>query len=128
VKSVSAFLDSFHAGAAGYLTNKHGFDWLGAAIHLAHSGVRPVSPDMLEKRPVISEMPVIARLLTLPDLSKREREVFDLLWRALPDKIIARHLQIVENTLRGIKRGLFAKLNVHSRAEILAKYGLGIGQ
>jgi DNA-binding CsgD family transcriptional regulator len=55
-------------------------------------------------------------------LSHRESDVLELIRRALPDKTIAGQLGITENTLKGLKRSLFAKLHVHSRSEILVKF------
>lgn len=53
------------------------------------------------------------------DLTKREREVFELLCNGLSNASIAEDLDISEKTVRNHISGLYAKLGVHSRAEAL---------
>ena len=56
-------------------------------------------------------------------LSRREREVLDLLARGDAYKQIADKLGISIQTLRGYIKSVYQKLHVHSRGEAVAKYG-----
>lgn len=54
------------------------------------------------------------------ELTAREREVFALLLRGLPDKLIAQRLLISCHTAREHARSVLRKLGVHSRGELQA--------
>jgi DNA-binding NarL/FixJ family response regulator len=53
----------------------------------------------------------------LQHLTLRQCEVLDLLCQGMSNKLIARHLQISENTVRGHVQGILAFLHVFSRSE-----------
>lgn len=57
------------------------------------------------------------------DLSKREREVVELLLQGKSNKQIAVSLDIAETTVEFHLRNVYAKLQVHSRAEAILKLG-----
>ncbi len=58
------------------------------------------------------------------NLSAREREVVTLVAEGLSDAQIAGRLKISEQTVGSHLRKIFAKLQVHSRAELLKRAGL----
>lgn len=55
-------------------------------------------------------------------LTPREREIFNLLVQGLSNKLIAKELDIVENTVKVHIKSIFKKLNFKSRMEITVWY------
>jgi len=55
----------------------------------------------------------------LDDLTARERDVFDALCEGQADKEIAKHLGLALNTVRNHVATIYAKLDLHSRSEVL---------
>jgi DNA-binding CsgD family transcriptional regulator len=56
------------------------------------------------------------------DITKREKEIIDLLLKGLSYKEIAASLFISVDTLNSHIRKIYSKLNVHSRSEIAARF------
>ena len=61
--------------------------------------------------------------IVLPDesLTAREREVLELLSRGLPNKLIARRLQISEHTVKFHVSSIYAKLGASSRTDAVSR-------
>ena len=61
--------------------------------------------------------------VVLPDeaLTTREREVLELLSRGLPNKLIARRLQISEHTVKFHVSSIYAKLGASSRTDAVSR-------
>jgi DNA-binding NarL/FixJ family response regulator len=60
-------------------------------------------------------------------LSQREREVLELLCRGMSNKLMARDLNVSENTIKTHVANLYAKLDVSRRTEAQAKaYRMGL--
>jgi DNA-binding NarL/FixJ family response regulator len=61
--------------------------------------------------------------VVLPDeaLTAREREVLELLSRGLPNKLIARRLQISEHTVKFHVSSIYAKLGASSRTDAVSR-------
>tara|TARA_R110002110_G_scaffold61225_5_gene172078 strand:- start:13131 stop:15899 length:2769 start_codon:yes stop_codon:yes gene_type:complete len=62
--------------------------------------------------------------VTQPLLSKREQEVMALLALGAANKVIARDLDLSENTVRFHLKNIFAKLNVQNRVQAVSKASL----
>jgi DNA-binding CsgD family transcriptional regulator len=61
----------------------------------------------------------------LPDLlTKREREVFELLIQGKTMKAIGEKLDIEYSTVNTHQKNIYKKLNLHSRAECILRYGI----
>lgn len=107
---------ALRAGATGYLLkNVSAFD-LVQAIRAAHAG-----------RTVLAQEATAALVQTMQqssapgfDLTERERGVLLLLVRGLSNAQIAEHLSISQATVKFHIGGLFAKMGVRSRAEVIA--------
>jgi DNA-binding NarL/FixJ family response regulator len=105
-------LGALEAGACGYLLKDVDADEVAAGIRAAARGESPLDPRaaraMLDAR---SE----------PDpfggLSEREREVLALLVEGLPNKLIARRLQISEKTVKSHLTRIFRELGVTDRTQ-----------
>ncbi|MDN3357761.1 response regulator transcription factor [Actinomadura sp. DC4] len=110
-----SILAALHAGARGYLTKDADRAKIVQAVRGAHAGQAVLDPD------------VQARLLTLATrtpaletavpLTVREREILDLIGQGLRNNEIARRLYITEATVKTHINNLFAKADLHSRAD-----------
>jgi DNA-binding NarL/FixJ family response regulator len=60
-------------------------------------------------------------MASVAKLTRSERAVFQLLCKGLPNKRIAGHLVISENTVRFHLKQVYAKLGVRSRAHAMAR-------
>ena len=113
--------DSLKAGASGYLLKRAPEQELMEAIEQVHAGGSPMSG--LIARKVVQFFKQLGQ--TLPELEKlspREREILDLLSEGGSYKEIASTLGLSIHTIRMHIRGIYRKLHVHSRGEVVAKY------
>ena len=81
-------------------------------------------PGRREAHPYISSDFELDNIdLVLPDeaLTAREREVLELLSRGLPNKLIARRLQISEHTVKFHVSSIYAKLGASSRTDAVSR-------
>ncbi|HEY6285481.1 MAG TPA: response regulator transcription factor, partial [Ktedonobacteraceae bacterium] len=81
-------------------------------------------PGGHEGRPYISRDFEIDNVdVVLPDeaLTGREREVLELLSQGLPNKLIARRLQISEHTVKFHVSSIYAKLGASSRTDAVSR-------
>ncbi|HEX8869649.1 MAG TPA: response regulator transcription factor [Lentzea sp.] len=110
-----SILAALRAGARGYLTKDADRGTIIQAVRGAHAGNAILDPavqlrllDLASRKPV--EQPGI-------DLTVREREVLDLIGEGLRNGEIARRLFISEATVKTHINNLFAKADLHSRAD-----------
>jgi DNA-binding NarL/FixJ family response regulator len=108
-EDVIAALD---AGASGYLLKDAEPHELLAGIRAAARGDAPLAPRAA--REVLSER---ARGASGPELSPRETEVLRLVARGLPNKRIARDLQISEKTVKAHLTQIFQRIGVTDRTQ-----------
>jgi DNA-binding NarL/FixJ family response regulator len=105
-------LGALSAGACGYLLKDASSDEVADGIRAASRGESPLDPRAA--RTIIS-----AR--SEPDpigaLSAREREVLALLVEGLPNKLIARRLEISEKTVKSHLTRIFRELGVTDRTQ-----------
>ena len=105
-------LGALDAGAVGYLLKDSEPEELRRAVRAAARGESPMSPKaaqaLLEAR---------ARGRSAPDLSPREREVLALVAEGLPNKLIARRLEISERTVKAHLTSIFEQLGVSDRTQ-----------
>ncbi len=116
-------MGALEAGACGYLLKDVDADEVADGIRAAARGESPLDPraarTMLDAR-------------TAPDplagLSEREREVLQLLVEGLPNKLIARRLQISEKTVKSHLTRVFRELRVSDRTQAALwaeRHGIG---
>ncbi|WP_086663288.1 response regulator [Lentzea kentuckyensis] len=110
-----SILAALRAGARGYLTKDADRATIIQAVRGAHAGNAILDPavqlrllDLASRKPV--EQPGV-------DLTAREREVLDLIGEGLRNGEIARRLFISEATVKTHINNLFAKADLHSRAD-----------
>jgi DNA-binding NarL/FixJ family response regulator len=115
---IDAVVDSLIAGVNGWLPKTIDIEFLVDAVRGVHAGEMWVDRALLGQA-----MPaLLARMLTPPPdplaaLTKREREVLDLMIAGLGRAEIARRLQVSDNTARTHTQNLITKLGVHSSLE-----------
>lgn len=103
-------LAALDAGAVGYLLKDVQPDELARAISAAAEGQAPLDPraarELLAQRTAVG-----------PHLSAREEEVLELLAQGLPNKLIARRLEISERTVKGHLTRIFERIGVTDRTQ-----------
>jgi len=108
-EDVIAALD---AGASGYLLKDAEPQELLAGVRAAARGDAPLAPRAA--REVLSAR---AEGASRPELSARESEVLQLVARGLPNKRIARELQISEKTVKAHLTQVFQRIGVTDRTQ-----------
>ena len=105
-------LDALDAGAAGYLLKDAEPDQLLRGIRAAAVGEAPLAPR------AASEL-LAERHETRPasGLTPREREVLAMVAEGLPNKLIARRLEISEKTVKAHLTRIFERLGVSDRTQ-----------
>jgi DNA-binding NarL/FixJ family response regulator len=110
-------LAAIEAGCAGFLTKDKAFDELVLAVRTVHTGEAYVAQSML------SELLPRLRSSFRPvgsDLTKREREVLQLLADGKSNEAVARELVVSKHTVRNHVQNVLGKLEAHSKLEAVA--------
>ncbi|MCB0820686.1 MAG: response regulator transcription factor [Bacteroidetes bacterium] len=112
--------DALCSGATGYLLKISGLSDTEKAIRDIYSGGSPMSPQIA--RFVINALPETKlNNAELDKLSKREREILELLSEGYRYKEIASKLFLGVDTVRTYIRNIYSVLQVHSRTEAINK-------
>jgi DNA-binding NarL/FixJ family response regulator len=105
-------LGALEAGAVGYLLKDASSAEVADGIRAAARGESPLDPRAAR---------TILTAQTRPDplaaLSPREREVLELLVAGLPNKLIARRLEISEKTVKAHMTSIFRAIGVTDRTQ-----------
>lgn len=105
-------LDAIDAGAVGYLLKDAAPEELLRGIEAASRGESPLSP-----RAAQALVAARADRARLPELTPREREVLRLVGEGLPNKLIARRLEISEKTVKAHLTSVFQSIGVTDRTQ-----------
>jgi DNA-binding NarL/FixJ family response regulator len=108
----SEVLGALDAGAIGYLLKDASPDELRGAIRAAARGESPLSPRAA--RAVIAARDVRQEA---SKLTAREREVLSCVAEGLPNKRIARRLEISEKTVKAHLTSIFQQIGVSDRTQ-----------
>lgn len=111
-------LDAIYAGASGYLLKKSILEKLVSAIDDVQSGGAPMSPSIAKM--IIGSLHTV-RQADQYDLTRREKEILDLLAKGNSFKMIAADLNISVETVRTHIKKIYEKLQVHSQTEAVSK-------
>lgn len=122
---------ALRAGAYGFLPKDISPEELVSAVRVVHSGEAAVAPRLLTRlistyvrTPSRPRPPAAAEA---PDLTPREREIWQLIARGLDNAEIAAALDISVSTVKNHITGVFAKLRVRDRAQaVIAAYETGL--
>ena len=109
------------AGASGYLLKRSAETELLDAITQVHQGGSPMS-SLVARKVVQFFNHIDDAAPELQRLSPREKEILELLSRGAAYKEIGNRLSLSIHTVRMHIRGIYGKLQVHSRGEAVAKY------
>ena len=116
-------LGALDAGAIGYVLKDTSPGDLRAAVRAAARGESPLSPKVAGAVIASRERPRAAA-----GLSEREREVVALVAEGLPNKLIARRLEISEKTVKAHLTSVFQQIGVTDRTQAAlwaSRHGLG---
>jgi DNA-binding NarL/FixJ family response regulator len=105
-------LGALEAGACGYLLKDVASDEVAEGIRAAARGESPLDP-----RAARTILTARAEPDPLSALSAREREVLGLLLDGLPNKLIARRLEISEKTVKSHLTRIFREIGVSDRTQ-----------
>ena len=115
--------ESIKAGALGYMLKKDSPDKIVDAIRSIHKGESVMNGQIARKilGYFSKNEPKDVRLEDY-NLTKREREILTLLIDGLTYKAIAAQCFISMDTVFSHIKNIYAKLNIHSRSELAAKF------
>jgi len=105
-------LDAIDAGAVGYLLKDAEPEELIRGLHAAARGESPLAPKAAQ-----ALVAARAEQQGDPELTPREREVLALLADGLPNKLIARRLDISEKTVKAHLTNIFQRIGVSDRTQ-----------
>lgn len=116
--------DSVKAGAQGYLLKKDPPEKIIEAVYAVHNGESIMNGKIARKMLNFFSQKEKDRNQQLEEynLTKREMEILQLLIDGKSYKIIADTCSISMHTLFTHTRNIYNKLNIHSRAEIAARF------
>jgi len=108
------------AGANGYVLKEEALDTIVEAIRAASRGESWLSPKVATKviKEVRGRRPRQAHSILL-QLTKREREVLELMAQGMENVEIARALVVTEHTVKFHVSNIYGKLGVRSRTEAI---------
>jgi DNA-binding NarL/FixJ family response regulator len=123
---------ALRAGASGFLLKRARPEELIAAVHTIARGDSLLSPSVT--RLVIDRMaqqplPELAAEAKLDELTRRERQVLELVARGLSNREIAAELFVEESTVRTHVKRIQMKLDLRDRVQIVIfAYETGVNQ
>ncbi len=118
-------------GAIGYLLKNIPPDELIRALRSVRSGITQISPEIVEKLIVRRDQAksgVGARPQKGEPLTRREREILDLVVAAYENHQIAERLGISEQTVKNYVHCIYEKLGVANRIQLMKSVGRGCGE
>lgn len=134
------FMKMLSVGASGYLTKQAAADELVAAIQAIAAGYVYLQPALA--RWLLEDYQQLAKSVMLPGsegsdgkekdavaldiLSKRERQVIELVGEGLNNNDIGKNLELSPKTIARHRERIMKKLNIHSRTE-LVKFAIRTG-
>jgi DNA-binding NarL/FixJ family response regulator len=123
---------ALRAGASGFLLKRSRPEELIAAVHAIAAGDSLLSPSVTRRvidRMAQQPMPELAAQAKLDDLTRRERQVLELIARGLSNREIATQLFVEESTVRTHVKRVQMKLGLRDRVQIVIfAYETGVNQ
>ncbi|CAN5765967.1 response regulator transcription factor [soil metagenome] len=113
---------ALRAGASGFLLKRARPEELIAAVHTIAAGDSLLSPSITRRvidRVAQQPLPELAAQAKLDELTRREREVLELIARGLSNREIAAALVVAESTIRTHSKRILMKLGLRDRVQIV---------
>jgi len=114
---VATLTMSLQRGASGFIVKGVGVRELVSAVRDVHSGLRYVSPLIAARASLM-----LANRSSVPRLTRREREIVDLVADGLPNKRIAARLELQEKTVKHHMTEILRKLGAANRTEAALRW------
>jgi DNA-binding NarL/FixJ family response regulator len=105
------------AGVSGFLSKSRSLGEVTSAVRAAAAGEAVISPEMLSR--LLPRLRGTGRVGPVA-LTRREREILDLIAQGLTNATIAEELMVSVNTVRNHVANLLAKLGARSKLEGLS--------
>lgn len=123
----ASVIESFEAGASGYLLKQPDANRLADDIRMLHAGGSPISPliaryvlqRLKPAKQQVQAAPPAASLDETESLSSREREVLQLIAKGFTADEIAGLMSLSRNTVLTYVRRTYCKLKVSSKMEAI---------
>jgi len=113
-------LESIKNGADGYILKKSSPTKILEAIQQVHDGEAALTP-IVAKQVMAFLKPEAAKPGSPSHLTTREKEILVLITQGMTNELIATKLFISVQTVRNHIKNIYDKLQVHSRAQVVAK-------
>lgn len=113
---------ALQAGACGYLLKRTRPDQLIQAIQDVKHGGAPMTSEIARRLVAAFQRPRTSSPPTAADLSRREKEILELVTRGYGNKEVAEQLSISLETVRHHLKRVYEKFHVHSRSEAVVKF------
>lgn len=113
---------ALQAGACGYLLKRTPPDQLIQAIRDVKQGGAPMNSEIARRLVETLQRPAAAPAESEAELSRREKEILDLVSRGYGNKEIADQLSVSLETVRHHLKKVYDKLHIHSRTEAVIKF------
>ncbi len=117
-------MEYVNAGVSGFVLKDANFDEFVATIRAVAAGTKVLPPRLTESlfsqiaREAVEREP--ARAAEDVRMTRREREVIDLIGEGLSNKELAQRLNIATHTVKSHVRNVMEKLALHTRLQIAA--------
>ena len=117
-------IEFVNAGVCGFVLKDATFDEFVATIRAVAAGEKVLPPRLTESlfSQIASEVGARGREQVIEDvrMTRREREVIELIGEGLSNKEIAQRLNIATHTVKSHVRNVMEKLALHTRLQIAA--------
>ncbi|RPF71175.1 response regulator transcription factor [Aurantiacibacter spongiae] len=116
----SAMIEALRSGAFGYIVKEISCEPLVNTLELVAHGEKVLPSqlaDVLQTRPALGAVADVADVQAATNLSQREVEILEWLIMGCPNKVISRHMDISEATVKVHVKAILRKLNVKNRTQ-----------
>ncbi len=113
--------DALKAGATAYLLKRSSYDELTGSIRELYNGGSPMSSDIARKIVSSFHEPIPTAGLA-KSITRREKEILELMSRGFNYKEVAEQLFISSKTVRKHIYNIYEKLHVNSKIEAVNKF------
>lgn len=122
-EDIDKIFDSLKAGAVGYLLKKDPPGLILESIVKVKNGDSVMNGKIARKVLEYFNRPSYSATVEDFGLSKREKQILQLLMDGLSYKQIASECAVTIDTISTHIKRIYSKLNIHSRGELAAKFG-----